>query len=112
MRGLTDEEADALRNWLGSEFEKVSKGESESAGSDGGQEVWERGGTLVRLTRDHGRWSCDLSRTGKNVWLGIDRIAAAMGYEASVPVVRVAEVVGSMNDRVFDTLRASLPHSP
>jgi hypothetical protein len=113
MFGVSDEEAEGVRKWLDQHlFDHVLSRGGDSAGFGDSQDVWVGDGTLVRLTRDRGQWSCDLSRSGSDVWLDVDRIAAAMGLDSTVPVQRVAELVGSMNDRVFRVLSATLPHSP
>jgi hypothetical protein len=114
MSALSEEEAEAVRSWLDrNQFELVSSSEGDESGLLGDrQDVWERDGTLLRLTRDHGQWHYDLSRTGANVWLDIDRVAASMGTTSTVPVDRVADIAPSMNDRVFGALSTALHHSP
>jgi hypothetical protein len=113
MSGLRDEEAEAVRGWLAhNHFGHVS----ESRGGStvfARQDVWERDGTLVRLTRDRdGRWRCELSRNNADLWLDVDRVAVALGCEATVPVERLAQVALSMNDRVFSALSSTRRHSP
>lgn len=113
MSGLGDEEAEAVRGWLAhNNFVHVSKDRSDPPLFDR-QDVWERDGTLVRLSRDRsGQWRYDLSRNDAGPWLDVDRIAAALGCDAPVPVERLAEVAASMNDRVFGALSNTLRHSP
>jgi hypothetical protein len=110
---LTDDEAEGLRKWLDqNQFEHLSEGGGDSAGLGDRVDAWERDGTLVRLTRDaRGQWWYALSRGGR-VWLDVDRVASAMGTTSTVPFERVAELAGSMNDRVFDALVSALGDAP
>src|SRR4051794_6725293 len=72
MTELTAEEARALRGWLNThQFQTVSSIGGDSAPFGDRQEVWERDGTLIHLTRDRGQWWYDLSRRSTNVWLDI-----------------------------------------
>lgn len=113
MSGLTDEEADAVGGWLGRhEFEKVSSIGGDSSPFGDRQDLWERDGTLVRLTRDRGQWWYDLSQGAASVWLDVDAVADALGSKLTAPVDRVADVVGSIDGRVFGALSASIRHSP
>ncbi|WP_310526522.1 hypothetical protein [Nocardioides sp.] len=113
MSDLTDEEAEAVGGWLDRhEFEKVSSRGEDSSPFGDRQDVWERDGTLVRLTRDRGQWWYDLSQDGTDVWLNVDAVAGASGSKATAPIDRVADVTGSIDDRVFSALSASLRHSP
>jgi hypothetical protein len=109
VAGLTDDDAEGVRKWLDeNQFERVSEGGGTAAWPGDRQDVWERDGTLVRLTRDPGgQWSCALSRGGR-VWLDVDRVASAMGTASTVPSERVAELAGSMSDRVFEALVTAL----
>lgn len=110
---LTVEEAEAVRGWLARhEFEHVSSIGGDSATFSDRQDVWERAGTLLRLTRDRGQWWYDLSRAGSTVWLGVDGVAGALGVKVDAPVERVAAVASSIDDRVFDALRDQVRHSP
>ena len=111
-RRLTDDDAEAVRKWLeGHQFEHVVSNRGDSSSSGVSLDAWEREGTLVRLRRDRGQWSCDLSRGG-SVWLDLDRIARALGTEPVLPVERVSELATSMNDRMFGALSNTLPHTP
>ena len=113
MSDLTDDEADAVGGWLDRhEFEKVSSRGGDSSPFGDRQDVWERDGTLVRLTRDRGQWWYDVSRHGANVWLDVDSVAGALGSKSTAPVDRVADVTGSIDDRVFGALSASIRHAP
>lgn len=113
MTELTAEEAEAVRGWLNThQFERVS-----SIGGDSGpfgdrQDVWDRDGTLIRLTRDRGQWWYDLSRRSTNAWLDIDAVAGAMGLKSSTPMERLVHLAGSIDDRVFSALCSSIQHSP
>ena len=48
------------------------------AGFGDQQDIWDRDGTLVRLTRGRCQSCYDMSRPGTNVWLDVDTIAAAL----------------------------------
>jgi hypothetical protein len=76
------------------------------------QEVWERSGTLFRLSRDRGQWWCYISRSGTGVWLDADAVAGAMGLKTTAPIERVADIAGHIDDRVFAALRPSMRHAP
>jgi hypothetical protein len=112
--GLTDEEVEAVQLWLGlHQFDNVWSTKSEPGVFPDRQEIWEREGTRLRLTRDrHGQWRCDVSRAGSTVWLDVSRVAAALGYEWTDQVARVGDVARSMNDRVFHSLSNTLGPSP
>lgn len=114
MASLADEDAEAVRKWLDQhQFEHVSSRGTAAARFGDSQEVWERDGTLVRLTRDRaGQWSWDLSRTGASAWLDVDRVAAAMGSSSTARVELMAELAATLNDRVFAALSNTVPHSP
>jgi hypothetical protein len=110
---LTVEEAETVRGWLErNEFEHVSSIGGESAAFGDRQDVWEREGTLLRLTRDRGQWWYDLSRAGSTVWLDVDGVAGAIGVKSDAPFERVAGVASSIDDRVFDALSDAVRHSP
>lgn len=113
MAGLTDEEAEMVRKWLAQHLvEHEWSGPTDPGRFGDGQEVWQRDGTLVRLTRNGGGWTCDLSRRNAQAWLDLGRMATAMGSPATAPVERVADLCSTLNDRVFGALSATLPHSP
>ena len=113
MGELTEEDAGAVRQWLESnQFQRISSVGGDSAGFGDRRDVWERDGTLVRLTSDRGQWWYDVSRSGSDHWLDVDSATAAMGYEQTAPVERVQVVAGSMDDRVFSTLSTAVRHSP
>jgi hypothetical protein len=112
MSKLTDEDAEAVRSWLNRhEFQHVS-----SVGGDGTrfgdrQDVWERAGTLIRVTRDRGQWWYDMSRAGTDSWLDVDTVVGAMGYKQAQPAERVAVVASSVDDRVYGALLSAELHS-
>lgn len=109
---LTEEEAETVRDWLRrNQFQNVSSVGGDSAGFGDRQELWERDGTLIRLTRDRAQWWYDLSRSGANLWLDVDRVAGALGSESTAPVERVADVA-SIDDRKFGALSTVVRHSP
>jgi hypothetical protein len=110
---LTDEEAEAVRKWLEhNQFVHASSRPDDPSRFGDHQDVWERDGTLLRLTRDRlGQWWCDLSRNSA-VWLEVDRVARAVGSRSGAPVERVAEIATTMNDAEFGALIKVLPHSP
>ncbi|WP_404385018.1 hypothetical protein LL946_04020 [Knoellia locipacati] len=113
MSMLAGEDADEVRNWLGrNEFEHVSSVGGDTAGFGDRQDIWERDGTLIRVTRDRGQWWYDMSRAGTGSWLDVDTVAGAMGYKLTAPVERVAYVAASIDDRVFGALLAAERHSP
>jgi hypothetical protein len=113
MGPLTDDEARAVGSWLDRhQFEKASSIEEGTARFGDTQVVWERDGTLVRLTRDRGQWWCDLSRRSAAAWLDIDAVAGAMGSKSSPPVDRVADVAESIDDRVFSEFGTVIRRSP
>lgn len=113
MSELTDEDAEAVRNWLDRhQFQHVSSVGGDTTGFGDRQDVWERSGTLIRLTRDRSQWWYDVSRSGTDCWLDVDSVVAAMGYKQTVPVERVANVASSIDDRMFGALRTSERHSP
>src|SRR4051794_16348897 len=108
MAELTDEDAEAVRHWLGSNrFQHISTAGGGSAAFGDRQDAWERDGTLVRLTRDRGQWWYDMSRSGTDDWLDVDAVTAAMGYKQTAPVERVEVVAASIDDRVFGSLCAA-----
>jgi hypothetical protein len=103
---LNDEDAEEVRRWLDrNQFQHISSIGGDSAGFGDRQDVSERDGTLIRLTRDRGQWWYDMSRSNANVWLDVDSVAAAMGYKQTAPVERVDVVASSVDDRVFGALR-------
>jgi hypothetical protein len=110
---LTEEDAHAVRDWLGrNQFDQVTSiGGPETAFGDQ-QDTWERAGTLVRLTRDRGQWWYDITRVGTNVWLDIDTVAGAMGYKHTVPAERVDVVASSLDNRSFAAIASSERPSP
>ncbi len=111
MTELTTDEAEAVVDWLDShQFKKVSSVGGHLAPFGDSQEVWNRDGTLVRLTRDRGQWWCDLSRSNAKAWLEMDTIAGVMGFESSTPIDRLSELTSLIDDRVFSALRASVQH--
>ena len=113
MSDLTDEEAEAVGGWLERhEFGKVSSHRGVSSAFGDHRVAWERDGTLLRMTRDRGQWWYDVSQEGTNVWLDVDDVAGAAGSKSTAPVDRVADLVGSIDHRVFGALSASLRHSP
>lgn len=112
MSELTAAQAEAVRSWLDrNQFQHVSSIGGDSTGFGDRQDVWEREGTLFRLTRDRGQWWCDLSRSGANLWLDVDGVATALGSKSTAPVERAADVA-SIDDRVFGALRTVVRHSP
>lgn len=112
MSELTAEEAETVRGWLRrNRFENVSSVGGDSAGFGDRQEVWERDGTLFRLTCDRGQWWCDLSRSGADLWLDVDGVAGASGSTSTALVERVADVA-SVDDRKFSALSTVVRHSP
>jgi hypothetical protein len=57
MSTLTDDEVEAVRGWLDHhQFEHVSSVRGDSAAFGDRQDVWERDGTVLRVTRDRGQW--------------------------------------------------------
>ena len=109
---LTEQEAEAVRTWLARhQFAHLSTIGGDTAGFGDRQDLWERDGTLVRLTRDRGQWWWDLSRAGAEVWLDVDSVAGAMGSKSGTPVERVADVA-SVDDRVFGVLSSVLRRPP
>ena len=80
MAKLSDDEAAGVRELISREQFVV---ESARVSGDFGEEqqVWERGGALVRLTRDRGQWWCELSRRGWSDWFDVDLVAGALGVE-------------------------------
>jgi hypothetical protein len=113
MSELTDDDAEEVRRWLGrNEFEHLSTAGGNTTGFGDRQDIWERGGTLIRVTRDRGQWWCDMSRTGAGSWLDVDTVAGAMGYKLTACVERVAYVASSIDDRVFGALITTERHSP
>jgi hypothetical protein len=80
----------------------------ESTSADfGEQQVWERGGVLVRLTRDRRQWSCELSRRGWRDWFDVDLVAAAFGSKSDGPAERIADVIDKFaDDRMLQPLTA------
>jgi hypothetical protein len=113
MAELTDEDAEAVRPWRkGHQFDHVSTAGGDTAGFGDRQDVWERNGTLVRLTRERSQWWYDISRTGTDDWLDADEVTAAMRNKRTAPVERVQVVAASINDRVFGALRTTVRHSP
>jgi hypothetical protein len=109
---LSEVEVEAIRKWLvRNQFDHVSGVGGDSAPFGDSQDVWERDGTLLRLARDRGQWWYDLSRSGTAVWLDVDAVAAASGCKSVVPVERVADVVGWVDDRVFAALATAVRHS-
>lgn len=83
--------------------------ESARASGDFGdeQQVWERGGALVRLTRDRGQWWCELSRRGWRDWFDVDLVAGAFGSRSDGPAERIADVIDKFaDDRMLEPLRA------
>ncbi|GAA1241260.1 hypothetical protein [Oryzihumus leptocrescens] len=112
MAELTEQDAGAVRQWLESnQFQHVSTVGGDSEGFGDRQDVWERDGTLVRLTRDRGQWWYDLSRSGTNNWLDVDSVNAALGYKQTSPVERV-QVAGAVDDRMFSALLTAVRPSP
>lgn len=112
MSMLAGEDADEVRYWLGrNEFEHVSSVGGDTAGFGDRQDIWERDGTLIRVTRDRGQWWYDMSRAGTGSWLDVDTVAGAMGYKLTAPVERVAYVAASIDDRVFGALLTAERHS-
>jgi hypothetical protein len=110
---LTSEDAESVRCWLESnQFRHVSMLGGLDASFGNVQDVWEREGTLVRLTRDRGQWWYDLSRNGSAVWLDVDLVSGAMGYKQTDPAERVAVVASTIDDRVFGALGDAAHHSP
>jgi hypothetical protein len=113
VAALTDDDAGAVRRWLElDQFHHVSSIGGDAAAFGDRQDVWEREGTLVRLTRDRGQWWYDVSRSGTNVWLDVDSVAGALGYKQTAPVERVQVVAGRLDDRVFGALRTAVRHAP
>lgn len=113
MSELTVEEAGAVRGWLErNQFEHASHVGGDSVAFGDRQDVWERSGTLFRLTCDRGQWWYDLSRSGTGVWLDVDDVAGAMRFKSTVPVERVADIAGYLDDRVFDALHTGMRHAP
>jgi hypothetical protein len=106
MAELTEDDAEAVRQWLErNQFQHVSTVGGDSAGFGDRRGVWERDGTLVRLTRDRGQWLYDMSRSGSDGWLDVDSVTAALGYKQTEPVERLQVVTASIDDRVFHALR-------
>jgi hypothetical protein len=57
MSELTDEDAGDVRDWLDrNQFQHVSSLGGDTTAFGDRQDVWERDGTLVRLSRDRGQW--------------------------------------------------------
>lgn len=113
MSELAVEEAEAIRRWLERhEFEHVSTVGGDSAPFGDRQDIWERAGTLFRLTQDRGQWWYDLSRSGAEIWLDVDSVAGAMGSKWTAPVERVADVASLIDDRVFGALCSTVRHAP
>lgn len=113
MSTLTAEDAEGVRDWLGrNQFEHVSSIGGYTTGFGDRQDIWERNGTLVRVTKDRGQWWYDMSRTGTSAWLDVDTVAGAMGYKLTAPVERLAYIASSIDDRVFEALLAAEQHSP
>jgi hypothetical protein len=113
MSELTDEDAGDVRDWLDrNQFQHVSSLGGDTTAFGDRQDVWERDGTLVRLSHDRGQRWYDMSRSGTNAWLDVDSVAAAMGYKLTTPVERVADVASSIDDRVLATLRTAVRQSP
>lgn len=113
MAELTDEEVHELQSWLdANRFERVSSVGGDNAGFGDRQDVWERGGTRLRVTRDRGQWFYDLSRSGASVWLDVDRVVEAMGYKSARAMERAADVASFVDDRVFESLKTVVRHSP
>ncbi len=113
MSELTEDEAEEVRGWLArNEFEHVSSVGGHTMGIGDRQEIWERTGTLIRVTGGRGQWWYDMSRTGAGTWLDVDVVAGAMGCKLTAPVERVAYVAASIDDRVFGALLTTERHSP
>lgn len=110
---LTSGDAEAVRLWLEShQFQQVSSIGGKDAPFGDRQEVWECGGTLIRLTRDSGQWWYDISRSGFEFWLDVDRASAAMGYKQTDPTERVAVISSTIDDQVFTVLDSTVKHAP
>lgn len=112
MSKLTEGEASAVREWLGrNQFENVERTGGDSAPFGDQREVWERDGTLFRLTRDRGQWWYDLSRRGAGHWLDVDSVAGAVQSKSQAPVERVADVA-SIDDRLFSAISTKVRNAP
>lgn len=113
MSQLTDEDAEDVRHWLSrNAFKHLSSVGGDTTGFGDRHDIWERDGTLIRLTRDRGQWWYDMSRTGIGSWLDVDTVSAAMGYKLTAPVERVADIASSIDDRDFGALLTVERHSP
>ena len=113
MSNLTDEDAEGVRHWLErNQYEHISSVGGDTTGFGDRQDIWERNGTLIRVTRDRGEWWYDMSRAGTGSWLDVDTVAGAMAYKLTAPVERVAYIAASIDDRVFGALLAAERHSP
>jgi hypothetical protein len=103
---LNDTEARQVRELVvRGEFAVGSARVSEGFGDE--QQVWERDGALVRLTRDRGQWWCDLSHRGWSDWFDVDLAAAALGSKSYGPADRIADVIDKFTDnRLLEPLLA------
>jgi hypothetical protein len=109
---LTADDVATVRAWLRrNQFESVQESGGDSGPFGDRREVWQRDGTLVRLTRDRGQWWYDLSRKGAGYWLDVDSVAGEMSIKSTAPVERVADVA-SIDDRKFSALSTVVRHSP
>lgn len=108
MAELSDVDAAEVRALVAREqFVVDSARVSEGFGDE--QQVWERDGALVRLTRDRGQWWCELSRRGWSDWFDVDLAAGAFGSKSHGPAGRVADVIAKFaDDRMLDPLRAAM----
>lgn len=112
MSEITEDEAATVRDWLRrNQFENAVSTGGDSAPFGDQREVWERDGTLIRLTRDRGQWWYDLSRSGAGHWLDVDSVVGALGSELTASVERVAHVA-AIDDRKFRAVSTVVRHAP
>jgi hypothetical protein len=103
---LSDGEAAGVRELVARERFVVDSARA-SGYFDDEQQVWERGGALVRLTHDRGQWWCELSRRGWSDWFDVDLVACALGSRSNGPAERIADVIDRFaDDRILEPLRA------
>lgn len=113
MAELTNKDAEAVSRWLDlNKFKHVSSTGEDSAAFGDRQELWERDGTLIRLTRDRGQWFYDVSRREAESWLDVDSVASAMGFKQTAPIERIEVVASAIDDRVFGALSSAVRHAP
>lgn len=113
MGKLSTEDAAAIRAWLGrNQFQQVSSIGGDTAPFGDRQEVWQRDGSLIRLTSDRGEWFYDFSRHGAGFWLDIDEVVSAMRWKQHDPIERVELVASAIDDRLLASLDGAMRRSP